>query len=350
MTVYHAVFRHVLQRVDAERAHRISFAALRALAAIPGGEALLRGVCRVPEQPVTALGLTFPNPLGLAAGFDKDAKGIDALGALGFGFVEVGTVTAHAQAGNKRPRLFRLPDDRAIVNRMGFNNKGAPALAKRLRRRSTRVSRTIVGVNVGKSKVTPEGEAVGDYVTSARLVAPYADYLVVNVSSPNTPGLRNLQAVESLRPLLTAVRDVAREAAGRPVPLLVKIAPDLPDDDVVGIARLVSELGVDGIVATNTTISRDGLRSARHHIEAIGTGGLSGEPLRERSLALLTLLRRHLGDGVAIISVGGIGSAADVQERLAAGATLVQVYTGLIYGGPLWAKRALWGLGDQAVP
>lgn len=369
MRVYDAVFRHVLQRVDAERAHRASFAALRALVAVPGGEALVRRVCRVPDRSVAALGTTFANPLGLAAGFDKDGHGIDALGALGFGFVEVGTVTALAQPGNPRPRLFRLRDDRAIVNRMGFNNDGAEAIARRLRcyrnRHKRRASRWLdrggergaggspgmsprVGVNIGKSKVTPDDEAVGDYVTSARLVAPYADYLVVNVSSPNTPGLRDLQAVDSLRPLLTAVRDAAYEAAGRPVPLMVKIAPDLADDEMVAIARLVTEMGVDGIVATNTTVSRDGLRSAQRDVDAAGAGGLSGAPLRDRSLAVLCLLRRHLGENIVIVSAGGIGSAADAEERLDAGATLVQAYTGLIYGGPLWPKRILRGLTRRA--
>ncbi|HEX6197006.1 MAG TPA: quinone-dependent dihydroorotate dehydrogenase [Jiangellaceae bacterium] len=356
MSAYEWVFRHVLQRVDAERAHRISFTALRAITGLPGGTALVQRLCRGPDRPVAALGVTFPNPLGLAAGFDKDAKGIDALGALGFGFVEVGTVTARPQPGNPRPRLFRLPDDRAIVNRMGFNNDGAEAVAGRLGRRSQRRAdhrgrwwgvrgsqgpSPRVGVNLGRSKATPDDAAIDDYVSSARLVAPYADYLVVNVSSPNTPGLRELQAVESLRPLLTAVRDAARGAAGRPVPLLVKIAPDLSDDEIVAIAVLATELRLDGIVATNTTVSRDGLRSSQQDVAAAGAGGLSGAPLRDRSVAVLALLRRHLDDGTVIISVGGIESAADAQERLDAGATLVQAYTALVYGGPFWPRRVL---------
>lgn len=204
-----------------------------------------------------------------------------------------------------------------------------------------------MGVNIGKSKATPDSGAIDDYVTSARLVAPYADYLVVNVSSPNTPGLRNLQAVDVLRPLLARVREAAQETAGRHVPLLVKIAPDLSDDDIVEVARLVSELGLDGIVATNTTISRDGLSSSAAQIEAAGAGGLSGQPLRERSLAVLRLLREHLDDSVAIISVGGIGSAGDVSDRLAAGATLVQAYTALVYGGPRWPQRVLRSIDQQ---
>ena len=387
MSGYDWVFRHALRRVDAERAHRVSFAALRALVAVPGATALVRRACRVPEMPVTAFGVRFTNPLGLAAGFDKDARGIDALGALGFGFVEVGTVTAVPQPGNPRPRLFRLPADRAIVNRMGFNSDGAEVVARRLSRRALRTRQAVikvrsllpgrqqsdsdhsrgrsvgvdadhgggprsprVGVNLGKSKVTPHSDAIDDYVTSARLVAPYADYLVVNVSSPNTPGLRNLQAVDELRPLLTNVGTAAQEAAGRHVPLLVKIAPDLADDDIVDVARLVTELGLDGIVATNTTISRDGLTSSAADIEAAGAGGLSGVPLRERSLAVLRLLRDHLDDHVAIISVGGVSTAADAKERLAAGATLVQAYTGLVYSGPLWPKRVLGGLGNEATP
>ncbi len=232
------------------------------------------------------MGLTFPNVLGLAAGFDKNAVGIDALAALGFGHVEIGTVTGEPQPGNEKPRLFRLPDDRAVVNRMGFNNDGAEVVARRLHERARdldkldrRGSPPVLGVNIGKTKVVPEDQAVGDYEKSARLLAPYADYLVVNVSSPNTPGLRNLQAVEKLEPLLAAVRATADDATdGRRVPLLVKIAPDLDDDDVLAVADLATALGLDGIIATNTTISRDGLATPSAEVERIGAGGLSGRP------------------------------------------------------------------------
>jgi dihydroorotate dehydrogenase len=342
--VYRALFRTVLRRIDAETAHRIGFGALRAAAAVPGGAALMRHACVVdePALAVRALGLDLPGPLGLAAGFDKDARGVTALAALGFAFVEVGTVTAAPQPGNPRPRLFRLATDRSVVNRMGFNNDGSEAVAARLRRLGRRRrdgGRVVVGVNIGKSAVVPDEHAVVDYVASARRLAGPADYLVVNVSSPNTPGLRDLQAVERLRPLLTAVRTAADGAAGRHVPLLVKIAPDLSDDDVLAVADLALELGLDGIVATNTTTSRDGLGSPAGEVGAAGAGGLSGPPLRERSVQVLRLLRGRVGDRLALVSVGGVETAADVAERLRAGATLVQAYTAFVYNGPLWSRR-----------
>jgi dihydroorotate dehydrogenase len=291
-----------------------------------------------PSRPVQAMGHTFPGPLGLAAGFDKNAEGIDALAALGFGFIEVGTITAQPQPGNPRPRLLRLVRDRAIVNRMGFNNDGAEVVAERLARRRKRTG-VVVGVNIGKTKVAPAEQAIDDYRESTRLLAPYADYLVVNVSSPNTPGLRDLQAVEHLRPLLVAVREQADAATERRVPLLVKIAPDLCDDDVLAVADLAVELGLDGIIATNTTISREGLSSSPSEVAAAGAGGLSGPPLRARSLEMLQMLRDRVGPGLTLISVGGVSNAADVESRLRSGANLVQAYTGLIYGGPLWPSR-----------
>jgi len=315
----------------------------------------------VPAEPVQAMGLTFPNPLGLAAGFDKNARGIDALGALGFGFVEVGTVTALPQPGNPRPRLFRLPEDRAVVNRMGFNNDGAEAVAHRLgsrqrrldrrdgrrrvnvRHNARRAGRPVLGINIGKSKAVPEDDraaVLADYATSARLLAPYADYLVVNVSSPNTPGLRSLQAVDRLGPLLEEVRRVADEVALRPIPLCVKIAPDLADEDVVAIADLARERELEGLIATNTTISREGLCSPPDGVAALGNGGLSGPVLRSRSMEVLRLLRSRDPE-TTVISVGGISSAEDVRERLRAGATLVQAYTGFVYGGPLWPRRVV---------
>ncbi|HSI93339.1 MAG TPA: quinone-dependent dihydroorotate dehydrogenase [Jiangellaceae bacterium] len=351
MRVYGWVFRTVLRRVDAERVHRASLAALRILAAAPGGLRLIRWTCRVPAVPVDALGLRFANPVGLAAGFDKDASCIDGLAALGFGFVEIGTVTAQAQPGNPRPRLFRLVGDRAIVNRMGFNNAGAPAVAARLARRVGRVRRArqaargpIVGVNIGRTKAVPAEQSAEDYATSAALLAPYADYLVVNVSSPNTPGLRDLQAVDELRPLLESVRRAGDHAAGRRLPLLVKIAPDLADDDVHAVADLAVEIGLDGIIATNTTVSRSGLAASPEDVAAAGAGGLSGAPLRTRSLEVLELLRRRVGSSLTVISVGGIESAADAAARLRAGADLVQAYTGFVYGGPLWPRRTVRGL------
>jgi len=332
VTAYSFLFDHGFTRLDAEKAHRLGFRAVRAARPV-----LARR--RTPGTPVTAMGLTFPNVLGLAAGFDKNAVGIDALAALGFGHVEVGTVTGEPQPGNDRPRLFRLPADRAVVNRMGFNNDGAEVVAARLAARGRRTDGPVLGVNIGKSKVVPEEDAVRDYERSARLLAPHADYLVVNVSSPNTPGLRNLQAVEKLEPILVAVRAVAGD-----VPLLVKIAPDLADEDVLAVADLATATGLDGIVATNTTISRDGLASAPDQVEAAGAGGLSGRPLTGRAEKVMRLLRERVGDGVTLIGVGGIFTVEDARARLDAGADLLQGYTAFVYEGPGWPRRILKGL------
>jgi dihydroorotate dehydrogenase len=325
------VYRWV-RRVPAEAAHEAALRAIRVAGLVPGAAAALRAALgpRDPALRVRALGLDFPGPLGLAAGFDKDARGVAVLGAIGFGFVEVGTVTARPQPGNPRPRLFRLMADRAIINRMGFNNHGAATAALRLRRRR----QVIVGVNIGKTKAVPDDEAVADYVASARAVAGVADYIVVNVSSPNTPGLRDLQAADRLRPLLTAVR-----LAIGTVPLLVKIAPDLADEDVDAVADLAVELGLDGIIATNTTIARDGLVTPAAEVAALGAGGLSGPPLRDRSLAVLRRLHARAGDRLVLIGAGGIETADDARDRLEAGATLVQAYTGFVYGGPFWPRR-----------
>jgi dihydroorotate dehydrogenase len=343
--VYRLVFRVVLRRVPAEAAHRAGFWLIRA-AGVPGVAGVLRRWLgpRDPVLRVRALGLEFPGPVGLAAGFDKDARGVAGLAALGFGFVEVGTVTARAQPGNPRPRMFRLPADRALVNRMGFNNEGAAAAAARLRRladggRLGNGTGVIVGVHTDKTKAVPDEEAARDYAASARAVAGVADYVVVNVSSPNTPGLRDLQAADRLKPVLVAVREALDATADHRVPLLVKIAPDLADTDVDAIADLALELGLDGIVATNTTVSRDGLASSPADVAAAGAGGLSGAPLRGRALAVLRRLRARAGDRLVLIAAGGIETGDDAWERLEAGATLVQAYTGFIYGGPLWPRR-----------
>lgn len=346
--MYNLLFSLMFRRMPTEAAHRLGFGLVRAAAAIPGIPWLLRRWL-VPTDPVLrvrALGRDLPGPLGLAAGFDKDAQGPDALGALGFAFVEVGTVTAQPQPGNPKPRLFRLPADRALVNRMGFNNHGAAATAARLRTR--RGGRLALGVNIGKTKAVPEAEAAGDYTASARLLADAADYLVVNVSSPNTPGLRNLQAVGQLRPLLTAVREALDAASPRRVPLLVKIAPDLADGDIDAIADLALELGLDGIIATNTTISRDHLASDPAEIQAVGAGGLSGAPLKRRSLQVLRRLRARTGDRLVLVAAGGIETPDDAWERIQAGATLLQAYTGFVYGGPLWPHRIHAGLARRA--
>ncbi|MEV4097055.1 quinone-dependent dihydroorotate dehydrogenase [Streptosporangium saharense] len=329
--MYRIVFTQVLSRIDPEDIHHLTVGALRLLSATPVVRRLVhrRLAPRDPALRVQAFGVHFPSPFGLAAGFDKDARCVEAMSALGFGHVEVGTITAHAQPGNARPRLFRLVRERAVINRMGFNNAGAAAAAKALGR--TRGVPVVVGVNIGKTKVVPESQAADDYVTSAKELAPLADYLVVNVSSPNTPGLRDLQAVELLRPLLRAVKEVA-DGTPRRTPLLVKIAPDLADEDVDAVADLALELGLDGVIATNTTISREGVSSTE-------TGGLSGRPLKARSLEVLRRLRARVGDRLVLVSVGGVEGVDDVWERLLAGATLVQGYTGMIYEGPLWAWR-----------
>lgn len=335
MTAYSFLFDHGFTRLDPERAHHLGFRAVRAARPVLARRHTL-------GRPVTAMGLTFPNVLGLAAGFDKNAVGIDALGALGFGHIEVGTVTGEPQPGNPKPRLFRLTADRAVVNRMGFNNDGAEAVAARLAargRRSVADGAPVLGVNIGKSKVVPEDEAVRDYEKSARLLAPYADYLVVNVSSPNTPGLRDLQAVAKLEPLLRAVRRRADDVTERRVPLLVKIAPDLSDDDVLAVADLALAIDLDGIVATNTTVGREGLASSHDLVERAGAGGLSGVPLRGRSLEVVRLLREHVGNDLVLVGVGGISSVDDARERLAAGADLLQAYTAFVYEGPLWPRR-----------
>ncbi|MFP5346355.1 MAG: quinone-dependent dihydroorotate dehydrogenase [Actinomycetes bacterium] len=345
---YRLLFDRVLRHVDAETAHRGAMSAMRGVAAVPG---LARAGARVlgahdPALAVDAFGLRLPGPLGIAAGFDKNAVAVDALAALGFSFVEIGTVTGRGQPGNPRPRLFRLPRDRAVLNRMGFNNKGAAAVRERLEERRARPAAVpvVVGANIGRTRGVPASDAVQDYVASGRQLAPVADYLVVNVSSPNTPGLRDLQAVEQLRPLLSQVRRAADDSAGRAVPLLVKIAPDLPDDDVLAVADLVLELGLDGVVATNTTVDRDGLATPASEIAALGPGGLSGPVLRRRSLDVLRLLRGRVGDRAVLVSVGGVWTAADVWERVLAGATLVQAYTAFVYSGPLWPHDVQRGL------
>ncbi len=335
--MYPLLFRHVLARFDPEQAHHLGMAVIR-LAGVPPLSRLVHRLTRpAPELAVEALGRTFPSPFGVAAGFDKNAVGVRGLEALGFGHVEVGTVTAIPQEGNPRPRLFRLIDDRAVINRMGFNNRGAEAAARRLAR--LRRSGVVVGANIGKSRVVEVADATADYVASARMLAPVADYLAVNVSSPNTPGLRGLQAVETLAPLLRAVR----EAAGA-TPLLVKIAPDLPDDEIAAIAGLAVEEGLAGIIATNTTISREGLAADPAAVEAAGAGGLSGAPLKQRSLEVLRTVRAAVPEDFCVVSVGGIDTAEDVQERLDNGATLVQGYTAFLYRGPLWARQINRGL------
>lgn len=327
--MYQLLFKLILRRLDPEFAHSLGVLVIRLmrLIEIPGAKA---------KEPVRVAGLSFQNRVGLAAGFDKNAKLIRELGHLGFGHVEIGTVTAKPQPGNPKPRLFRLPEYRALINRMGFNNDGADVVAERLRklrelevgsglRRAIKLP--IIGVNIGKSKVVELADAASDYQYSTERLAPYADYLAVNVSSPNTPGLRDLQQVDALRPIL---QTVVQQSLGKPV--FVKIAPDLADEDVVAVAELAVEVGLAGVIATNTTLDRSKVSGAH----ASEVGGLSGPPVAERSLAVLRLLRNRLSKEMAIISVGGVETAQDVRDRLELGADLVQGYTGFIYFGPFW--------------
>lgn len=331
--MYQFFFRVVFTRLDPERVHHLAVLLIRACG-WPGVRAVLGRITRpAPVHRVTTLGHTFSSPFGLAAGFDKDVQAVRGLGALGFGHVEVGTITPRPQPGNPRPRLFRLPLDRALVNRMGFNNRGvavAAARLARLRRPSVR-DLPVIGVNIGKNRDTPLEAAVDDYVACAVRLAPLADYLAVNVSSPNTPGLRGLQAESVLTPLLRAVQDAAGST-----PVLVKIAPDLGDDEIRVVCEVVAALGLAGVIATNTTITRSGLRTPQSRLDAVGAGGLSGPPLAARAIAVLHLVRAALPPSSCVIAVGGVTSAADVRARLDAGATLVQGYSGFIYEGPAW--------------
>lgn len=322
------IFNLFFKRLDPEHAHELVVFGLRLLSAV--------GILRAGKKRSTqqVMGLAFENRFGMAAGFDKNALMIRPLHALGFSHVEIGTITARPQAGNDKPRLFRLTENRALINRMGFNNDGAQVVADRLKElRSKHANLPVIGVNLGKNKTTLPQDAAADYSFSTLLLAPLADYLVVNVSSPNTPGLRDLQQVDALRPILTAVRDASGEK-----PVLVKIAPDLSDQDILAACDLVIELSLAGVVATNTTITRDQLTPERHQSE---TGGLSGPVLLSRALEVVALVRSRLGSERVIIGVGGVSTRADFQNMLKAGADLVQAYTGFVYGGPLWPRRVV---------
>lgn len=337
-SMYKSLLRPLLFRLDPERVHHLSFSFLRTLYSIPGMGAVGRWlhIHKAPGLERELFGLRFPNPVGLAAGFDKDALLAEKWANVGFGFVELGTVTPRPQVGNPQPRLFRLPADQAIVNRMGFNNQGLDAMVARLRAMGKR--RLVIGGNIGKNKDTPNERAVEDYVLCFEALFPYVDYFVVNVSSPNTPGLRELQDREPLTQLLRTLQDL-NQARPAPKPLLLKIAPDLTEgqlDDIVDIAR---EVGLSGLVATNTTISREGLESPAGEVEAIGMGGLSGAPLRARATEVIRYIREKAGPDLPIIGVGGIMRPEDAVEKLAAGANLVQVYSGFVYNGPNFAKQ-----------
>lgn len=313
-----------------EAAHQAAVGALRVALGSPAARGLARRALAVdaPELRTRLWDIDFPNPVGLAAGFDKSGSAFNELGALGFGFVEIGTVTALAQPGNPRPRLFRLPSDRALINRMGFNNPGAEAVARRLA--DARIE-PVLGINLGKSKVTPLAEAVDDYLRSVDALARYASYLVINVSSPNTPGLRSLQDAEPLRAL---IRAVVRRVGDAGIPVIVKLSPDLTDPQLDQAVEIAVEEGARGLIATNTTISRDGLTTSTSRVRSIGAGGLSGAPIARRAREVVRRIYATTGGTVPIIGVGGIFSADDAWEMILAGASLVQVYTGFVYEGP----------------
>lgn len=357
----YALLRPLLFLFPPERAHRITFTLLEFAKHVPGALALFGGRKPPRGAGIVVMGLRFPGPVGLAAGMDKNAEHVDALGRIGFSHVEIGTVTPLAQPGNDRPRLFRLKPDRALINRMGFNNDGAPAAAERLRgfhRTKSPHNQIVVGGNIGKNKITLNESATNDYLACLTALYPHVNYFTVNVSSPNTPGLRALQDKEPLMTLLMALRDRADEhfdaewieaervlsgAAARDMPgrkpILLKIAPDMTNEQLDDVVGVVKESGIQGVVATNTTISRADLRTTQAELEAIGAGGLSGAPVRARSTEVVRYLRARLPRPYVIIGVGGIDSAEAAIEKLEAGADLVQVYTGLVYEGPALLKR-----------
>ncbi|MBP6812585.1 MAG: quinone-dependent dihydroorotate dehydrogenase [Saprospiraceae bacterium] len=340
----YSIFKPLLFALSPEAAHRVTFQLLDLAAAFPPTRWLLRAMFCLPEKRLEkhVLGLNFPNAVGLAAGFDKDGKHLPGLSCLGFGFIEVGTVTPLAQEGNPRPRLFRLPQDKALINRMGFNNEGLDALVEHLShwRKKHPGAGPIIGGNIGKNKATPNEEAASDYLICFEKLFPWVDYFVVNVSSPNTPGLRELQEKEPLTRLLNLLQEKNR-AQTQPKPILLKIAPDLTDSQLDDIAEIVRATGLAGVIATNTTISRVNLNTAESQIAEIGMGGLSGLPLCERATIVIRHLREKLGKEAVIIGVGGIDSPQSAQEKLDAGADLVQVYTGLIYEGPGLVRKIL---------
>jgi dihydroorotate dehydrogenase len=330
--VYKSLIRPLLFKLDPERVHYLTTDALRTAFGLPFTKSISRSMFRVQDQRLERelFGLKFPNPVGLAAGFDKDAKLVDELAELGFGFIEIGTLTPKPQEGNPKPRLFRLPEDQAIINRMGFNNEGVDAAVQRLRERKSNI---IVGGNIGKNKVTPNEEALNDYLYCFKALYDVVDYFVVNVSSPNTPDLRALQEKEPLQQLLMALQEL-NTSMPKPKPLLLKIAPDLNEPQLNDIIEIAVAAKLSGIIATNTTISRDGLHTPGSRVTEIGAGGLSGKPLTQHSTEIIRYLRQHLPQEIKIIGVGGIMSAEDAQEKLDAGADLVQLYTGFIYEGP----------------
>lgn len=342
--MYKVIIKPLFFLFPPELAHHITVTIFKVLLKIPLLSSLIQGYFRVehPELKRFFLGLSFSNPVGLAAGFDKDGKYLDTMSALGFGFIEIGTITPLPQPGNAKPRLFRLPKDLALINRMGFNNEGIQPLITRLKNRPKNL---IVGGNIGKNKNTSQEEAVLDYGHSFRQLFPYVDYFAVNVSSPNTPGLRQLQEREPLEQLLLYLQEINRELGGKPI--LLKIAPDLNFEELDDILYIVQKAQLDGVIATNTTISREGLTTDSAIINEIGNGGLSGKPLKKRATEVIRYLSQKSNGQLFIIGVGGIFSTEDALEKINAGASLIQVYTGLIYEGPSLVKKINKGILDS---
>ncbi len=335
--MYKGLIRPLLFLLPPERAHYFTFDLLRFLHWIPGMGGLFRSLFSYRNKSLERelFGLKFPNPVGLAAGFDKDAKLIDEMANLGFGFIEIGTITPKGQPGNPQPRLFRLPQDQSLINRMGFNNGGAIEAVERLKKRKSNV---IVGGNIGKNKVTPNDQADEDYLTCFRQLFDYVDYFVVNVSSPNTPNLRDLQEKEPLKALLSRLQKENNQKTRRK-PILLKIAPDLTNDQLDDVVEIVMDTQIDGVIATNTTISREGLNTSEQDVAAIGAGGLSGKCVSKRSTEVIRYLHEQGEGKFPIIGVGGIFTAKDALDKIRAGASLVQVYTGFVYEGPAMVKR-----------
>lgn len=335
--MYKLITRPFLFLFDPEKIHHFTFSALKFFGGIPLAKSLLRLFFSYdsPKLERELFGIKFKNPIGLAAGFDKDAKLIDELACLGFGFIEIGTLTPQPQPGNDKPRLFRLPKDQALINRMGFNNEGVLAAVERLKKRNSDV---IVGGNIGKNKITPNEKAVDDYNYCFEALYPHVDYFVVNVSSPNTPGLRELQEKEPLKNLMLHVKALSAQKQ-KSKPVLLKIAPDLTPSQLDDIIEILLATKTDGVIATNTTISREGLVTSSETISKIGNGGLSGKPVKEKSTQVISYLRSKLGKNYPIIGIGGIMTPEGALEKINAGADLVQIYTGFIYEGPGFAKR-----------
>jgi dihydroorotate dehydrogenase len=334
--LYQSLIRPALFLFDPEKVHHFTVRFLSITQAVPGVRILLRSIFKIKHKELKReyLGLTFDNPVGLAAGFDKDAQMIDLLEPFGFGSIEIGTLTPEPQPGNDRPRLFRLKKDKALINRMGFNNGGVAEAVSRLRKRKTKI---IVGGNIGKNKLTPNDQAIGDYELAFDTLFDSVDYFVVNVSSPNTPNLRDLQEKKPLSRILHSLQQRNLEKNKRK-PILLKIAPDLSENQLLEIVEIVQETKIDGIIATNTSVSREGLVADAKEVEKIGMGGLSGKPLTDRATEVIKFLRGALGKDVCIIGVGGIMTPEDAIEKLKAGANLIQIYSGFIYNGPSFVK------------